>query len=52
KGDTVILKGNNKEDVGQSAANIEQATKIRGLDPRVFQDGVYVTEKPRVQENE
>ncbi|MEE9507630.1 MAG: 50S ribosomal protein L6 [Thermoplasmata archaeon] len=52
KGDTVILKGNNKEDVGQSAANIEQATKIRGFDPRVFQDGVYVTEKPRVQENE
>jgi len=52
KGDTVILKGNGKEDVGQSAANIEQATKIRGFDPRVFQDGVYIIEKPRVQENE
>ena len=52
KGDTVKLKGNSKEDVGQSAANIEQATKIRGYDPRVFQDGVYITEKPRVQENE
>lgn len=52
KGDAVKLKGNNKEDVGQSAANIEQATKIRGYDPRVFQDGVYIIEKPRVQENE
>ncbi|MCK4456421.1 MAG: 50S ribosomal protein L6 [Thermoplasmata archaeon] len=52
KGDTVKLKGNSKEDVGQSAANIEQATKIKGYDPRVFQDGVYIIQKPRVQENE
>jgi large subunit ribosomal protein L6 len=52
KGDTVLLKGNDKEHVGQSAANIEQATKIRGYDPRVFQDGIYVIEKPKVQENE
>ncbi len=45
KGDVVILEGSNKEDVGQSAANIEQATKIRGFDLRVFQDGIYITEK-------
>ena len=52
KGDVLKLTGNSKEDVGQSAANIEQATKIRGYDPRVFQDGIYVIEKPKVQENE
>ena len=46
KGDQVLLKGPNVEDVGQTAANIERATKIRGFDPRVFQDGIYIIEKP------
>ena len=44
-GDQVILTGNNIEEVGQSAANIEQATKIKHYDPRVFQDGIYLTGK-------
>ncbi len=46
KGDQVVLNGPNVEDVGQTAANIERATKIRGFDPRVFQDGIYIIEKP------
>ncbi len=46
KGDQVLLKGPNVEDVGQTAANIERATKIKGFDPRVFQDGIYIIEKP------
>jgi large subunit ribosomal protein L6 len=46
KGDQVVLQGPNVEDVGQTAANIERATKIRGFDPRVFQDGIYIIEKP------
>jgi large subunit ribosomal protein L6 len=46
KGDQVVLNGPNVEDVGQTAANIEKATKIKGFDPRVFQDGIYITEKP------
>ena len=46
KGDQVVLNGPNVEDVGQTAANIERATKIKGFDPRVFQDGIYITEKP------
>ena len=45
KGDQVIINGINKEDVGQTAANIQQATKIRRFDPRVFQDGVYLVER-------
>jgi large subunit ribosomal protein L6 len=42
KGDEVYVSGINKEDVGQTMANIEQATKIKGRDPRVFQDGIYL----------
>lgn len=45
KGDEVTVTGPNKEHVGQTAANIERATKIKGYDPRVFQDGIYITGK-------
>jgi len=44
-GDEVILTGINKENVGQTAANIELATYIKGYDPRVFQDGIYIVTK-------
>ena len=45
KGDEVSVSGVNKEEVGQTMANIEQATKIKGRDPRVFQDGIYLLSK-------
>lgn len=45
KGDQVIITGINKEDVGQTAANIRIATKIKRFDPRVFQDGIYLVEQ-------
>lgn len=45
KGQDVILSGINKEKVSQTAANIEQATRIKGRDLRVFQDGIYIVEK-------
>jgi large subunit ribosomal protein L6 len=45
KGDEVIVSGIAIEDVGQTAANIQQATKIKRFDPRVFQDGIYMMEK-------
>ena len=45
KGDQVIITGINKEHVGQTMANLEQATKIKGKDPRVFQDGIYLVSK-------
>jgi large subunit ribosomal protein L6 len=45
QGDDVVVQGINLEEVSQTAANIEQATRIRRKDPRVFLDGVYVYEK-------
>ncbi|MDO5849597.1 MAG: 50S ribosomal protein L6 [Methanobacteriaceae archaeon] len=45
KGDEVLVTGVNKEDVGQTMANLEQATKIKGKDPRVFQDGIYLVSR-------
>ena len=45
KGDDIIVQGINLEDVSQTAANIQNATKIRRKDPRVFLDGIYVYEK-------
>ena len=44
EGDDVIVQGIAKEDVGQTAANIEAATTVRRKDQRVFLDGVYVYE--------
>lgn len=41
----VVVDGINKENVGQTASNIEQAIKIRGKDTRVFQDGIYIVQK-------
>jgi large subunit ribosomal protein L6 len=45
EGDDVIVKGVSLEDVGQTAANIELATKIKRKDQRVFLDGVYIYQK-------
>ena len=45
-GEEITLSGPNKEHVGQTAADIEQLTRVKDKDTRVFQDGVYITEKP------
>ena len=45
KGDDIEVQGLNIEEVSQTAANIEQATKIKKKDPRVFLDGIYIYEK-------
>ncbi len=42
KGQDIVLTGTNLEEVGQSAANLEQATKVRGRDIRRFTDGIYL----------
>jgi large subunit ribosomal protein L6 len=49
-GDFVILSGYDVEQVGQSAANIERASRIREYDPRVFQDGIYLVERAHLKE--
>jgi len=41
----IVVQGMNLEDVSQTAANIEQATKVKKKDPRVFLDGIYVYER-------
>ncbi|MHA1144706.1 MAG: 50S ribosomal protein L6 [Candidatus Helarchaeota archaeon] len=43
--DDVIVKGVDKERVGQVAADIRRATKIKNKDPRTFQDGIYPYQK-------
>jgi large subunit ribosomal protein L6 len=45
QGDKVTITGPDLEAVSGTAANIEQGTRIRGFDPRVFQDGIYITSK-------
>ena len=45
KGDEVVLTGTDRELIGQTAANIEQATIIKEYDPRKFQDGIYIVKK-------
>lgn len=41
----ITISGTNIEDVGQTAANIERACKLRGRDRRTFQDGIYIESK-------
>jgi large subunit ribosomal protein L6 len=45
-GEQVTLSGPDIEAVGQTAADIEQLTRVTDKDIRVFQDGVYITQKP------
>lgn len=45
EGDIVTVNGINKERVSQVAGRIENLTKRPGFDTRIFQDGIYLTEK-------
>ncbi len=45
KGEEVVVEGIDRNAVGQTAANIELATRVKGRDIRVFQDGIYITNK-------
>lgn len=47
KGEDVILTGVVWTDITQTAANIEQRTKVKNKDHRVFLDGIYVYEKSK-----
>lgn len=45
KGQEITVTGINKDDVGQTAANLEQITRIKGYDRRTFMDGCYIVSK-------
>ena len=45
QGDELVLNGIDREKIGNTVANVEQACKVRKRDPRVFQDGIYITSR-------
>jgi len=44
-GDEVIVEGARLDEVSRTASNIEEATKIKEKDQRVFLDGIYIFQK-------
>lgn len=45
EGDMIILQGVDKELVGTAASDVEKLCKRADFDNRIFQDGIYITEK-------
>ncbi|MEF8878916.1 MAG: 50S ribosomal protein L6 [Candidatus Thermoplasmatota archaeon] len=45
KEDDLTIKGIDREKIGQTAANIERATRVKKRDIRVYQDGIYLVSK-------
>lgn len=50
--DELIIEGNSLEDVSRSAALIQQSTTVKDKDIRKFLDGLYVSEKTTVVQDE
>lgn len=50
EGDDIVVSGPSLEGVAQTAANIENATKVKKKDQRVFLDGVYIYRRKEVGE--
>jgi len=50
--DELILQGNDIELVSQSAALVQQSTTVKNKDIRKFLDGIYVSEKTTVEDQD
>jgi large subunit ribosomal protein L6 len=46
KGQRITLTSHDKEAAGETVSCIERITKVRKKDRRVFQDGIYLIERP------
>jgi|TARA_Y100000310_G_scaffold289151_1_gene315350 large subunit ribosomal protein L6 len=46
KGEDIEISSANIESAGNAAAQIEKGTKVRNKDRRIYQDGIFITEKP------
>lgn len=47
KGKEIVVSGHDKYAAGQTAGNIEKATRVIGRDFRIFDDGCYIVEKAK-----
>lgn len=50
--DEIVLMGNSVENVSQNAADIQQICRVRNKDIRKFLDGIYVSEKGTIEEEQ
>ncbi|CAM9024379.1 hypothetical protein WICANDRAFT_35384 [Wickerhamomyces anomalus NRRL Y-366-8] len=50
--DEIVLSGNSVENVSQNAADIQQICRVRNKDIRKFLDGIYVSEKGTIVQDE
>lgn len=48
--DQIEITGNSLENVSQSAADIQQACRVKDKDIRKFLDGLYVSERGNIEE--
>ncbi len=46
KGDEIIVESCDIDLAGETASNIEQATRVKARDRRIFQDGCFIISKP------
>lgn len=44
--DIIEIESADIEKAGQTAANIEKGARVTGKDRRIYQDGIYIVEKP------